>query len=233
MSEKNIINLKAAGKRAEILIYEDIGEDWLGGISAKAFAEQINDIGQVDQIDVRINSLGGSVIEGTTIYNLLARQKARINVFIDGWAASIASVIAMAGDTISMADNGFLMMHDPWIVTAGTADDLREQAALLDKSRAELIKTYAKRRDIPPDVISDWMTAETWFNSAEALNAGLIDEIDEPVKMAAHAGLKNFKHPPKVVDFEKHANRAKIRKSSARAALNHMKTRLRQHEAKK
>lgn len=177
----------AANNQAEILIYEDIGEGWAGGITAKQFAADLKELGKVDQINVRINSPGGSVFDGVAIYNTLIRQTATIVVDIDGLAASIASVIAMAGATIRMSGNALMMIHEPWTMTGGNADQLREQAALLDKVGETLLNTYANRATAEKTEIAEMMKAETWLTAEEALAHGLVDEITEPLEMAASA----------------------------------------------
>lgn len=197
MIKKYQITAKGKGK-AEVLIYDDIGAGWMGGISAKSFATELNAMGKLDEINVRINSNGGSVFDGVAIYNSLIKNSARVVVDIDGIAASIASIIAMAGDEIRMADNAFLMIHDPWIVTGGTADDLRTVAETMDKVRETLLDTYAKRPGSDRDHISQWMTDETWFTASEALDAGLIDSVAAEMKLAAFAGvdLSKYKKAP-------------------------------------
>ena len=183
-------------KSGEILIYEEIGEGWFGGIGAKSFAKELKELGTLDEINVRINSDGGNVFDGIAIYNQLRRNGARIIVDIDGLAASIASVIAMAGDEIRIAENATLMYHDPWGVVAGTADQIRTQADLLDQVRDQLIDTYAQQASIDREQIGDEMTAETWLTAAQALDRGLVTEITGEMQMAAHWDLTKFKHPP-------------------------------------
>lgn len=192
-----MLQMKASNNTAEILIYEDIGESWLGGISAKRFADEIKNLKNITHIDVRINSYGGSVFDGLAIYNTLKRHKATVNVSIDGIAASIASIIAMAGDQVTIASNGFMMIHDPWMIAAGSAADLREQADLMDKVRDELLDTYMKRVNgsVARDYVSDLMHAETWLNASEAVDLGLADNETEEVKLAACAH-RNFKTLP-------------------------------------
>ncbi len=188
--------IKAKSNSAEILIYEEIGDGWLGGISAKQFAEDMKGI-KASDINVRINSEGGSVFDGHAIYNTLRNHGARITVDIDGLAASIASIIAMAGDEIRMAENGFLMIHDPWVVAAGTADELRSQAEVMDKVQEKLVNTYVKRTGGDAEQIAQWMADETWMNAEEALERGFVDSITEETRMAAsihHAD--RYKHAP-------------------------------------
>lgn len=189
--------IKAQAKSAEILIYDEIGESWLGGISAKQFAEDVKALPKVDDITVRINSEGGSVFDGTAIYNTLKNHKATISVKIDGLAASIASIIAMAGDTIEMAENGFMMIHDPWMVAAGTAEELRSQADVMDKVQEKLVSTYAKRTGSDSEQIAEWMAAETWMTADEAHERGFIDTITDASRMAAKVrNRERYKHLP-------------------------------------
>jgi len=188
--------LKAKGKTVEIWIYEDIGDTWIGGLSAKQFADELKAAGAVNEINIYLNSSGGSVMDGLAIYNTLKRHKAHKTVDIDGFAVSIASLVAMAGDTIRMAENGMFMIHDPWIVTSGTADDLRTQAQAMDKIKDGLAETYHKKAVSTLDEIKDMMSAETWLSAAEALDLGFIDEITAEQKMAAHFDLSKFKNAP-------------------------------------
>ena len=190
--------IKAKANTAEILIYEDIGDGWLGGISAKQFVEDLKSIPKVGDITVRINSEGGSVFDGTAIYNALKNYDATINVKIDGLAASIASIIAMAGDTIEMAENAFMMIHNPWVVAAGTADELRDQADIMDKVQEKLVGTYSKRTNIDDEKVAELMAAETWMTADEALEMGFIDSITEEVRMAAKVNhAERYRHTPK------------------------------------
>ena len=196
--------IKAKSNNAEILIYEEIGDGWLGGISAKQFAEDVKKLTDVSNINVRINSEGGSVFDGHAIYNTLKNHKARITVDIDGLAASIASIIAMAGDEIRMAENGFMMIHDPWVVAAGTADELRSQADVMDKVQEKLVNTYVKRTGGTAEEISQWMADETWMNAEEALERGFVDSITEETRMAARVrNTKRYKHVPKTLIDER------------------------------
>jgi len=194
-----MFDIKVKNKKAEIFIYEDIGEGWLGGLSAKRFNDELNAIGKMDTINVRINSDGGSVFDGNAIYNSLRKNQARIEIDIDGIAASIASIIAMAGDEIRIADNGFMMIHDPWILTGGSANDLREQADLLDKVRDTLVDTYVRRTGITDNIVSELMAAETWMNATEAKELGFVDTVTGELAMAAHIDIKKFKNPPQAL----------------------------------
>jgi hypothetical protein len=121
------------GKTGEIWLYDQVGEGFFGGMSAKQFNDELNKLGKVDTVNLRINSPGGSVFDGVAIYNALKRHPARVEVDVDGIAASIASVIAMAGDEIRMASNSMMMIHDPHGFSQGGAGDMRKTADLLDQ----------------------------------------------------------------------------------------------------
>ncbi len=181
------------GKSADILIYDVIGEDFFfGGISAKSFSADLKALGDVNTLNVFINSDGGSVFEGLTIYNQLHRHKATVNVSIDGLAASIASVIAMAGDNIAIAENAMMMIHKPYGGGIGTADDMRTVADALDKVEETLVDTYVARSGADPAEISGMMQAETWMTAADAIDHGLVDEITPAKQMAAYVNIGRY-----------------------------------------
>ncbi len=193
-----IIN-RAEKQSAEILIYEDIGEGfWTSGVTAQGFLKELRALGDVKSLDIRINSNGGSVFDGVAIYNALRQHSARKVVHVDGTEASIASIIAMAGDEIRMGEGAWMMIHDPSGLAMGTADQMRETADLLDGIKSQLVDIYVTRTGKDAAEIGAIMAAETWFNSADAIEAGLADVVAEPIKIAAHAGLqaKRFQHIP-------------------------------------
>ncbi len=213
------IEIKNKGKgKAELFLYEEIGAGWMGGIGAKEVADALKAAGTLSEITVRINSPGGSVFEGVTIYNSLVRNSARVIIEIDGLAASIASIIAMAGDEVNMAANAMMMIHDPWVMAAGTAEDLRDQAELLDKVRGQLLSTYQNKTGGDLNDISEMMTAETWMTADEAIELGFIDNITNELKVAAHFNLSQFKHPPKALQSQ--ANKPKLQPSASVSAIN-------------
>lgn len=181
---KSWYDIKAkGGGSAEVLIYEEIG-GW--GISAKEFARDLKDLGELRQIDLRINSPGGSVFEGNAIFNMLKQHPAHVTAYIDGLAASMASVIAMSADHIVMPENALLMIHNPWTVAIGNAEELRKNADLLDKIKQTLLSAYG-RSALTDDEISEMMDAETWLTGEEAVEMGLADELEQEVAMAACA----------------------------------------------
>ena len=182
-----------ADQPAELLIYDVIG-DWTG-LSARQLVNTLKDI-DADSITVRINSPGGSVFDGIAIYNALRYHKATIHVRIEGLAASIASVIAMAGDTVHMAENALLMIHNPFSWAGGDAEELRKMADMLDKTTDVIAQTYASRCGGELESLKQLMNDETWFTAAEAQEQGFIDEVDKPVQMAAAFDLSGFVRAP-------------------------------------
>tara|TARA_R100001443_G_scaffold56834_2_gene67740 strand:- start:2 stop:997 length:996 start_codon:yes stop_codon:yes gene_type:complete len=176
------------GQPAEVLIYEQIG-DW--GVTAQNFIKDVQSVGKSD-LTVRINSVGGSVFDGLAIYNILRSHKGNVNVKIEGLAASIASIIALGGDNIEMAENGFFMIHNPFGNSFGDAEEMRKTADLLDKIKKELVSVYVKQSSLTESEIQDMMDEETWLTSQEALEMGFVDTITEPIKIAASFDLSRF-----------------------------------------
>lgn len=187
----------AKGDRAEIFLYDVIGGGWLGGISAEQFANELRAAGAVKTLDIRINSEGGDVFTGRTIYTLLSQHTARKIVHIDALAASIASVIAMAGDEIRIADGAFVMIHNSATMTWGNAAAHQAQMDLLRNVDDTIVGTYAKRTGQTAKAIRSWMDAETWMPSQTAKERGFADVIAEPLKVAACLSRPTlFRHPP-------------------------------------
>lgn len=188
-SKSRTYEIKAKDQTAEIWIYEDIGEGWFGGLSAKQFSDDLKGIGAVDLIQVRLNSSGGSLVDGVAIYNSLKRHNARVEVSIDGMAASIASIIAMAGDKIEIAYNAMMMIHEPWTIAAGTSADFRKTAEVMDKTSDTLITTYQNKTGLDAGTIKLWMEEETWLNAEEAVKHGFADEITGASELPIAASL--------------------------------------------
>ena len=171
---------------AVLQIFDQIGEDWFGGsgISAKAFSDALQSVGPGPLV-VEINSPGGNVWDGLTIYNMLRGRQAPVTTRVVGIAASIASIIALAGDTIEMAEASLFMIHDPSGMVAGTSDDLRKMANALDQHAEILAGIYVKRTGKTSAQIRAAMSAETWFTAKEAIQFGLADRSTEQLAMAA------------------------------------------------
>lgn len=170
---------------SEIWLYDEIGRDWFGeGTTAKDFIAELNAI-KSPKIDLHINSPGGQVFEGAAIYNAIQRHAATVTAYIDGIAASIASVIALAGDTVIMAKNAMFMMHNPAGFVMGRAEDMRKTADILDKVRETMVGAYvAKSKKTAADVVA-LLDAETWLNADEAQAAGFVDQIAGAMDLAA------------------------------------------------
>lgn len=195
------MNIQMRGTTAEILLYDDIGGFW--GITADSFIREVKALKNISTINLRINSNGGSVFDGLTMYNYLKYHAVRVEVDIDGLAASIASVVALAGDEVRMADNAWMMIHDPWVTVAGTADDLRKTAGTMDGVRDTLLDTYMKRATADREAVSDLMAQETWLNASAAAELGLVDAVTKELDIAAKVREGWFKHPPEALKAER------------------------------
>lgn len=173
---------------AEVSIYDEVG-GW--GISAKDFIRQVKDT-KAKRPLVRINSPGGSVFDGFAIFNFLSGLETTVQ--IDGVAASIASIIALAGKEVRIAENGFMMVHNPSGYVSGDADRLRDYADLLEKLEGTLANAYARKTGKTLEEVKEWMKDETWFTAAEAKAAGLVDTVTGEVSFSA--SLRAFKSAP-------------------------------------
>ncbi len=192
----------------ELLVYEDIGESWFsdGGVTAKSVKASMDASGSYDRVLVRINSPGGDASEGIAIYNLLRSTKKPVEVYVDGIAASSASIIAMAGDTITMGVNAMMMIHEAMAYGGGHADDHRKLADVLDTVSSAIGKTYAARTGKSEDEIADMMAAETWMTAQDCLDQGFCTDITEEPDLAIESNalalarqfkaLRRMKHVP-------------------------------------
>lgn len=189
-----------ANDTAEISIYDEIGY-W--GITAKSFSKDLKALGNnLKQINLHIHSPGGDVFDGIAIYNLLKNHSANVTVYIDGLAASMASVIAMAGNEVIMPENAMMMIHKPWGIQGGDAEDMRKYADLLDKVENTLIPAYASKTGKTPEELAEMLSAETWLNGKECVEQGFADKLAEPlVAMASIKSrkLEDFENMPKAM----------------------------------
>jgi ATP-dependent protease ClpP protease subunit len=197
MSIKVLAQSKTA---AEILIYGDIGEGFFTeGVTAQSVKAQLDALGPISDIDVRINSGGGNFWDGLAIHSLLKSHRAQVHVHVDGLAASAASVIAMAGDLVSMAEGAFIMIHRAAMVAAGDGDNLRHAAGVLDQIDEQMAELYAKRTGINSDDLLSMMAAETWLNADRAVELHFADEISgAALDVAASFDLSRFTNVPEV-----------------------------------
>ena len=192
---------KATAKRGEMYLYDEIGGGFFSeGITASSVQEALATMKGLDGVDVYINSPGGAVFEGVTIYNQLKRFAGQKTVHIDGLAASIASIIAMAGDEICMAENAMMMIHDPYGFAMGTSDDMRKQADAMDQVRGTLVNTYVARTKGDEKAISGWMAAETWMDAKQSVERGFADKITADRTVEASVGgmklLAKYRNAP-------------------------------------
>lgn len=189
---------------ADLFIYGEIGWEVGANDLVMALAQL-----EAETITVRINSPGGDVFEGVAIYEALRSHPATVNTQIDSLAASAASFIALAGETVTISEFGQMMIHDPYTIGVGNAADLRETADLLDRQGDNIAGIYAKKAGGSVSSWRDAMRVETWYSSDEAVKAGLADQVksakdakDEPLLAAkwdlsvfAHAGRENAPEP--------------------------------------
>lgn len=193
--KKSWYDIKAlADNGAAISIFDEIGAF---GVSATKFIQDITALGNTQNLTIQINSPGGSVQDGVAIHNAIKKHPGHVTVEINGWALSIASYIAMAGNHVRMAGNGLLMIHNPWVNTSGDADELRKTADVLDKTREALIAGYARSGNSRAKIIA-MLDAETWFSADEALAAGFVDEVQtNDLPIAASFNSNKFTLPPR------------------------------------
>lgn len=210
-----------ANNSAEIFIYEDVGEGWFGGVTAKEFADDLKALGPVEAIDLRINSAGGDVFDGLAIYRQLVDHKATVTTHIDGLAASIASVIAMAGSEIRISQAGFVMVHDAWGVSMGNAADMRRMADTLETVSGSITDVYAARTSMAREDLRALMEAETWMTAEDSVAKGFADVMVENMKVAARIdpAKHRFRNAPQMLTARPNYERAKARFGEIRAQI--------------
>lgn len=192
MERKQMWEMKqsTAPNSVDLYIYGDVEGDYYdwredevirSETSANFFREELAKYPDAVQINIYINSYGGSVFEGTAIYNQLKRHPAHKTVYIDGFACSIASVIAMAGDTVIIPRNALMMVHNMWMGVVGNAKELRKAADDLDKINEVGREAYLSKAGdkLAPEVIAQLEDDETWLTAEECIRYGLADEFAE------------------------------------------------------
>ena len=211
-------SIRAADKAAaEILVYDEIGGF---GVGARSFVDDLKALGAVKNLTVRINSPGGSSFDGVAIYNALARHPAHKTVWVDGFAASAASVVAMAGDEIIMPANTIMMVHEPYGAALGTAADMRSMADALDRARRSIVGIYAAKTERATEEIEGLLAAETWMSAEEAFDLGFADRVADPVKIAAQFNPNKIlakRMPENVAELLKEASMPEIIPAPAEA----------------
>jgi ATP-dependent Clp protease protease subunit len=219
MKQSKIVwDIKSKTKdEADLYLYEEIGESWWGDSkSAKQFKKDLDALGDIKTLNVYINSPGGDVFDGMAIYNILKRHKAYKTVYVDGLAASIASVIALAGDKLIIPSNAFFMIHRCWTIYWGNKNDFRKMADDLEKIDEGIINVYLGKTALTRPEIEQLMDEETWMTGDEALEYGFADEVEKEKKVAAcikgdfaifngkQFNIKDFKYKnlPKLAEAE-------------------------------
>lgn len=174
----------------DVYIFDEIGSS---NINAKSFISEIRNY-KKRPMNLHINCVGGDVFEGMAIYNVLRKREYKTTVYIEGIAASMGSVIALAADEIIMAENSLFMIHNAWGGAMGEAKDLEKTASLLNKISAEIADIYVKKTNLSYEKIKDMMDEETWLNAEEAYNLGFVDSISDAIKVAAKYDVSKFKN---------------------------------------
>lgn len=163
--------------RPAILLYDVIDPWW--GASAESMKRTLMNIDAPD-IDLFINSPGGDVFEATAMHSALISHPANIHVHIEGYAASAATRVAMAGNSVEIAESGFYMIHYAWTLALGNSTEIRQVADMLDKVDATIVADYMNKTGKDEQQVRDWMAAETWFTAAEAVEHGFVDKVIQP-----------------------------------------------------
>jgi len=175
------IEAKATEAKAELYIYDEIG---FWGVTAGDLVADLKKV-EATELTVHISSPGGEVFDGLAIYQALKSHPATVNIVIDSLAASIASVIALAGDHVTMAPKAQFMIHDAFTMSVGNAQEMREAADLLDRISDSIASIYSDKTGQPTDFWRGVMAKDSWYSAEEALAAGLIDEIEGQAKAEA------------------------------------------------
>jgi ATP-dependent Clp endopeptidase proteolytic subunit ClpP len=195
MQHPNGITFKPRGSSssdAELYLYGMVDE--YGEINLRKVLDALGKLHAGTTLHVHINSNGGSVFEGNAILNALRNHTGKVHTYVDGVAASMGSVLFQAGHTRTMADNALLMVHNPWVMTWGDAQQLRKDAEVLDKVRDTLLATYHARSGKPVDELKAMMDAETWMTAQEAVDMKLADDISGPVLAVNNEVLQASAH---------------------------------------
>jgi ATP-dependent protease ClpP protease subunit len=204
----------------ELVLYGFVGESfWEEGFTATEVMSALAEVGRETDITVRVNSGGGYVTEGVAIYNALAAHKGNVTVQVDAVAASSASLIAMAGDTIRMRAGSLMMIHDPSGITYGTADDHDKTREALEKMASQMASIYAERSGKTPDEVREAMKAELWLTADEAIAEGYADESDSAkAKAVAAFDFRIYAHAPQRLTALSKRKNWSLDEASARAA---------------
>lgn len=165
-------------KSADLILYGDIGTDeYWNDITDKQFKEELMNLGDLDTIEIYINSPGGVVYAALAIANTIKSHHAKVIANIEGLAASAATIITCACDKVRMAKNSLFMIHNPWGLSIGEQKDMEKSAEVLSKWKDSILETYAMKSNLDKKTLSEMMDKETWLNAEEAKSCGFVDEI--------------------------------------------------------
>ena len=184
----NWLEVMVKATLGELYIYGEIDDFkfWGDEVTPTTIKEELDKLKDVSSINVYVNSPGGGVFAGVAIYNELKRFNKPTTAYIDGLAASIASLIVLAADKVVMPSNAMMMIHNPWVYVAGDAPKLRNLADRLDKvTDSVLLETYAAKTGLPKDDLKKMLDDETWLSGEEAVELGFADVLEEEQKIAA------------------------------------------------
>lgn len=190
---------KKSDELAEIEIFDEIDSMW--GIGPKEFKAAFDQVKDAKAVKLLLTSPGGSVFDGMAIYTILSSIREKLSVEVISLAASIASIIALSGSSLVMARGSHFMIHNPWTVLAGGADDLRKTADILDKMKADYVSIYSEWSGLEPEKVSEMMDAETWLTADEAVENGFASAVADYGQIAARTqafalGKFNYSHIP-------------------------------------
>tara|TARA_R110002012_G_scaffold276822_1_gene463897 strand:+ start:2807 stop:3817 length:1011 start_codon:yes stop_codon:yes gene_type:complete len=190
--DKNWYNIsgKASDGIVDIYIFDEIGAY---GLNAQSFIDEIKPY-KNSPLNIHINCVGGDVFDGMAIYNIIKKRTARTTAYIEGIAASMGSVIALAADNVVMAENSLFMIHNAWGGAMGEAKEMKKTAKLLDKISGEIADIYVKKTNLPYNKVEEMMDEETWLNAEEAYELGFVDSISDAIKVAAKYDVSKFKN---------------------------------------
>lgn len=192
------IEAKTGDGEMEVILYDVVGWPYNDAFD---LVRSLSDF-KGNSISLRINSPGGDVFDGMAIFNALREHPARVTTRIEGLAASMASVIALAGDEVQAHKNSMLMIHDPWVVMAGNQYDLRDVADVLQKIGGNILDVYYDKSSIGKRELKQMMKDETWFTAAEAKERKLIDVVLDVGAAKASFDLSMFARVPDDLEYE-------------------------------
>lgn len=181
---------------AELLVFGDIGDDFMGGITAKAFHQELLSLGDMKNITVKINSGGGLAFDGIAMMNSIKAHPAKVTAEVMGLAASAASIVAMGADEIVMRKGSMMMVHLPFGLVLGNASDMRKQATILDQMTNELVAIYKTKTRKHANTILRMLEEETWMNGDEAVQNGFADRVVDAPSVKASVDPGRYSHCP-------------------------------------